>query len=135
MLNLLVLAWVRLGLPPKKFHKLTIRGRKSGRLYSIPIAVMKANGERWLVSPYGEREWVKNARVIGRVILSRGGHSETVAVQEMLDPVQSAPVLRRYLAEEPVTRRFFNVTLQSPMEDFVAEAPHHPVFRIVETAA
>ena len=133
ILNLLVTAWVRLGLPPQKYHRLTVRGRKSGRLYSTPIAVMKANGERWLVSPYGEREWVKNARAAGRVVLSRGGHSETVVVRELFDPVQSAPVLKRYLTEEPVTRKFFNVTPQSPMEDFMAEAPHHPVFQIVET--
>ena len=64
-------------------------------------------------------------------MLRRGRHSEAVAIREELDPVQSAPVLKRYITEEPITRKFFDVTPHSPLEDFIAEAPRHPVFRII----
>ena len=93
---------------------------------------MKVNGQRWLVAPYGERQWVKNARAAGQVVLRRGRRSEVVTIEEELDPLQSATVLQRYIAQEPITRKFFDVTLKSPLENFIAEAPRHPVFRIVD---
>ena len=131
ILNLLTTVWVRLGLPPRKYHLLTVRRRKSGRFYSTPVAVVEDKGRRWLVAPFGEREWVKNARAAGQVVLRRGRHSEDVAVIEELDPVQSAPVLKRYCEEQPITRKFFDATPDSPLEDFIEEAPRHPVFRIL----
>jgi len=131
ILNLLTTAWIRLGLPPRKYHLLTVRGRKSGRFYSTPVAVVEDKGQRWLVAPFGEREWVKNARAAGQVVLRRGRRSETVAVIEELDPVHSAPILKRYSKKEPLTRTFFAATPDSPLEDFIEEAPLHPVFRIL----
>lgn len=131
LLNLLTTVWIRIGLPPRKYHLLTVRGRKSGRYYSTPVAVIEDKGQRWLVAPYGEREWVKNARAAGQVVLRRGRRSEAVAVIEELDPVQSAPILKRYSQEEPITRKFFDATPDSPLEDFIEEASRHPVFRIL----
>jgi hypothetical protein len=32
----------------------------------------------------------------------------------------------------PVVRPFFDVTPGSPLDEFVAEAPRHPVFRLTE---
>lgn len=131
IINLLMKAFLRLGLAPRKYYMLTVRGRKSGKLYSTPVIIMEDNGQRWLVAPYGERAWVKNARAEGQVVLSRGRHSEAVAIREELDPAQSAPVLKRYITEVSITRKFFDVTPSSPLEEFIAEAPRHPVFRIV----
>ena len=133
MLNFLVTVWLRLGLPPGRYHLLLVPGRKSGRIYSTPVAVMQYNAQRWLVAPYGEREWVKNARAAGQVVLRRGRRSETVAVREELDPAQSAPVLKRYIAVEPITRKFFKATHRSPTEEFIEEASQHPVFRILKS--
>ena len=101
---------------------------------STPVSVVEAWGERWLVCPYGERQWVKNARAAGEVTLRRGRRAETFRVEEERDPERSAEALRRYIREEPFTRRFFDVTPDSPMEDFVREAPRHTVFRIVQSA-
>ena len=130
-LNRLVKAYVSLGLPPRKYHLLTVRGRRSGRLLTTPVSVTEVNGGRWLVCPYGERQWVKNARAAGQVSLRRGRRSETFRVQEERDPARSAAVLRKYVRQEPITRKFFGVTPDSPMEDFVREAPRHAVFRLV----
>jgi hypothetical protein len=40
------------------------------------------------------------------------------------------PVLREYYRRGRVTRPFFSVTLDSPHEAWLAEAPRHPVFRL-----
>lgn len=51
-----------------------------------------------------------------------------------LDPEESVAVLRQYLREVPVTRAYFDVTLDSADEEFAAEAAGHPVFRLVPFA-
>jgi deazaflavin-dependent oxidoreductase (nitroreductase family) len=132
MLNRVMRVWIHLGLPPGKYHMLAVRGRRSGRLLSTPVSVMMVDGQRWLVAPYGPRNWVKNARVAGQVTLSRGGHSDVVAVQEEHDPARCAQVLKVYLNQEPITRPFFDAQPGSPLRDFEAEAHRHPVFRILE---
>ncbi len=134
IINFLTTAWLRLGLPPHRYHTLTVTGRKSGRSYSTPVAVMKHEGHRWLVAPYGEREWVKNTRAAGQVRLSRGRRTEDVAVEEESDPARCAAVLKKYIAQEPITRKFFKATHGAPVEEFIAEAPRHPVFRVVGTS-
>jgi hypothetical protein len=87
------------------------------------------NGERWLVAPYGERAWVKNARATGSVELTRARKTERVRVDEV-DPQTAAPVLRQYLRKTPVTKPFFTAKRNAPLADFAAEAHRHPVFRL-----
>jgi hypothetical protein len=94
------------------------------------VTLVEEGGLRWLVAPYGEVGWVRNARAAGEVMLSRGSRSERVAVFE-LEPAEAAPVLRRYLTQVPITRPFFDVRPASGLDTFAAEAPRHPVFRIV----
>jgi methylthioribose-1-phosphate isomerase len=38
-----------------------------------------------------------------------------------------------YLKEVPVVRPYFDVTPESPVENFIAEAPRHLVLRVEET--
>jgi hypothetical protein len=98
------------------------------------VILEETGSQRWLVSPYGERQWTKNARAAGEVTLSRRGYRETVAIKEATAE-ESVPVLRQYLRKTPLTRPFFDVTLHSSFEQFVRESPRHPVFRIVEQTA
>ena len=121
----------QLGLGARYRHILTVQGRKSGRLRSTPEDVMTHAGHRWLVAPYGVTNWVWNARAAGVVQLRRGRRSERLRVVEV-GPEQAVPVLRTYLHEVAVTRAYFDVTVDSPDEAFVAEAPRHPVFRVIE---
>jgi hypothetical protein len=88
------------------------------------------NGEaRWLVAPYGERNWVKNARAAGWVELRLGRRRERLRVDELL-PDEAVPVLRHYYEQGRVTRPFFDVTLDSSAAEWLDEAPRHPVFRL-----
>jgi hypothetical protein len=86
---------------------------------------------RWLVAPYGEREWVKNARAAGEVELTRALKTSRHTVEEV-GPEEAAPVLREYLRTTPIVKRFFGVDRDDPLEAFAAEAPQHPVFRVLE---
>jgi len=128
-LNAVVRPLARLGLTGPRTHLLTVRGRRTGRPWSTPVSIVGDGAARWLVAPYGERNWVRNARAAGWVELRRGRRRESLRVVE-LSPEEAVPILRRYYATSRVTRPFFDVTLDSPQEAWLAEAPQHAVFRL-----
>jgi len=119
----------RVGLAGRHAYLLTVRGRVTSKSYSTPVILVE-DGERWLVAPYGEVGWVRNARAAGRVEISRAGRSEALLIEEVA-PEQAAPVLKKYLKGVPVVRPFFDVKPDSAIEEFVTEAPRHPVFRLI----
>jgi deazaflavin-dependent oxidoreductase (nitroreductase family) len=126
-LNALVRPLAKFGLTGPRTHLLTVPGRSSGKLWSTPVSIVRMGDERWLVAPYGERNWVKNARAAGWVELRRGRRRERLAVRE-LEPEAAVPALREYYRLGRVTRQFFDVSLESSEEEWLAEAPRHPVF-------
>ena len=123
----------RLGLTGPRTYLLTAPGRVSGKPWSTPVSIVADGETRWLVAPYGDRSWVRNARAAGRVELRRGRERRQYLVEE-LGPVDAVPVLRRYFELGRVTRPFFDVSLASSMEEWVAEAPRHPVFLLHPTS-
>jgi Domain of unknown function (DUF385). len=131
-LNAVVRPLAKLGLTGPRTHLLTVPGRRTGRPWSTPVSIVQEGGERWLVAPYGSRNWVLNARAAGWVELRRGRRRERLAVDE-LRPEDAVFVLRRYYELARVTRPFFDVSLDSPDAEWVAEAPRHPVFRLRRT--
>ena len=94
-----------------------------------PVTLVQEAAERWLMAPYGEVGWVRNARAAERLTLTRGRRFENVRILE-LSAEDAAPVLKKYLTQVPVVRPFFDVTPKSNLRDFAAEASRHPVFRI-----
>ena len=72
LLNALVRTLLRAGLGPRHTYLLTVQGRRSGQRYSTPVTLVEEGTNRWLVAPYGEVSWVRNARAAGQVTLSRG---------------------------------------------------------------
>ena len=126
--NVLVRPLARLGLTGPRTYLLTVPGRSSGRLWSTPVSIVRDGDERYLVAPYGDRNWVRNARAAGWAELRRGRRHERRDVEE-LEPAEAVPVLREYYRLGRVTRPFFDVTLDSTPEAWLAEAPRHPVFR------
>jgi deazaflavin-dependent oxidoreductase (nitroreductase family) len=126
-INAVVRPLARLGLTGPRTHLLTVPGRRTGKLWSTPVSIVQTGDERWLVAPYGDRNWVKNARAAGWVELRRGRRHERLAVEE-LGAAAAVPVLQEYYRRGRVTRPFFDVTLRSSPEAWLAEAPRHPVF-------
>ncbi len=127
--NSLIRPLARLGLAGRRTHVLTVPGRKTGEPRSTPVQLIFIDGQRWLVAPYGEGDWVKNARAAGSVDLTRARKTERVRVDEV-GPEDAAPVLREYLRHTSIVKPYFDATADSPLEAFAAEAARHPVFRI-----
>ena len=127
--NTLITPLIRLGVAPADAHLLTTVGRKTGRRYTTPVNLVAHEGERWLVAPYGERAWVKNARAAGWVEVRRGRETRRFQVAE-LPPAERAPILSAYVRAVPITRKFFAADRDAPVEAFAAEAERHPVFRL-----
>lgn len=122
--------WSGTGLPPARQVVLELRGRKSGKLRSLPVVVAKVDGERYLVSMLGSgASWVVNARAGGRAWL-RHGRREAVRLVEVLGP-ERAPVLREYVRLAPGARPFIPVAVDSPESEFAAVADRYPMFRVI----
>jgi hypothetical protein len=129
-LNAVVRPLARLGLTGPRTYLLTVPGRRTGRLWSTPVSLVELGSVRFAVAPYGDRNWVLNARAAGWVELRRGRRRDRVSVVE-ISAEDAVPVLRRYYELGRVTRPFFDVRLDSPAEAWLAQAPRHAVFRLV----
>jgi deazaflavin-dependent oxidoreductase (nitroreductase family) len=129
LINLVVRPLARLGLTGPRTHLLTLPGRKTGRMWSTPVSLVEWEGDRYVVAPYGDRNWVRNARAAGWIDLQRGRRRERVEVEE-LAPADAVPVLREYYRRSLVTHSFFDVSLASSETEWLAEAPRHPTFRL-----
>ncbi len=109
---------------------LTTVGRKSGLDRPVPVSPLDIDGVGYLVSPYGDVNWVRNVRVNPEVHLRHGKGQRKVRLME-LKPEKSAHLLHRYWEEQRITRPYFDVPSNPEESDFTAEAVEHPVFRII----
>jgi hypothetical protein len=62
---------VRLGLLPGAYL-IKVTGRKSGKIYTVPLFVLHSRGERWLVAGFAQSDWVKNVRAAARSLMIEG---------------------------------------------------------------
>jgi deazaflavin-dependent oxidoreductase (nitroreductase family) len=125
----LLRAGVRLNGHGWPMYLLTVRGRKSGQPRTTPIVVVEQDGPRYLVSPLGLVDWVRNLRVAGQAILTCGRRTEQVHAAE-LPSSEAALVLKRCLAGNlpSFLRDPFAITADSPVEDIERATVNHPVF-------
>lgn len=129
--NRVVAALTRAGVSVAGSRVLEVQGRKSGEWRRTPVNVLTLNGTRYLVSPRGHTQWVRNIRVSGngRLVLGRG--TEPISVTELPDDEKPA-LLRAYLKrwKWEVGAFFGGVGPDSSDEELRRIAPDHPVFRI-----
>jgi deazaflavin-dependent oxidoreductase (nitroreductase family) len=133
--NRLVAAMTRLGISVWGSRVLRVRGRTSGEWRTTPVNLLTFDGQRYLVAPRGETQWVKNLRKAGGGELQLGRKTEPFRAVELPDE-ERPDVLRAYLKrwKAEVGIFFGGVGADSPEEDLRRIAPDHPVF-LVETAA
>ena len=111
--------------PDGKRFLIDTETRESG---SAPITVVEYQGRRYVQSPYGEVDWVRNLRAAGKATLQSGRRIEAITVRE-LNAEERAPILQVVLRRAPkVVQRMSGVTPDSPFEDFVKAAEKHPTF-------
>lgn len=129
--NRAVAGLTRAGVSVAGSRVLEVQGRKSGEWRRTPVNVLTLDGVRYLVSPRGHSQWVRNIRVSGQARLVLGRRAESIAVTEIADD-EKVPLLRAYLKhwKWEVGAFFGGVGPDSPDEDLRRIAPDHPVFRI-----
>jgi deazaflavin-dependent oxidoreductase (nitroreductase family) len=111
---------------------LAVKGRTSGQWRTTPVNLLDLDGRRYLVSPRGEGQWVRNLRVAGSGELRLGGRSEQFVGRE-LDDDEKVPVLRAYLKRWKVEVGIFfdGVGPDSSDEQLRAIASKHPAFEVL----
>jgi hypothetical protein len=119
-----------LGLLPRRWVTLEVPGRTSGRTTRFPLGMADIDGQWFLVSMLGDRcNWVLNARAAGgRVVVHRGRRRQCQLVEV---PVDERPaIIKRYVEKVPGGRPHIPVDRHASVEQFVAIAAQHPVFRV-----
>src|SRR5919202_4439854 len=131
-LNPLVRRLIGAGLPLGPNVMLTVRGRSSGLPRTFPVALMGANGRRFIQSPYGEVNWVQNLRANPAAVMTKGVRQEPFEAVE-IPPEDSVAILKAgldpYLRSRvlaPVARLFTGIRPGSTDDEILAHARHHP---------
>src|SRR6266550_4548597 len=105
----------------------TVRGRTSGQPRTVALAIIERNGKRYVGSPFGIVDWVRNLRAAGEATLTRGRRSETVNARE-LPQGEAAFVLREDTRGGNPFARNYGVTADSSLEEFERTVVTHPLF-------
>jgi deazaflavin-dependent oxidoreductase (nitroreductase family) len=133
ILNPFAKVMLKAGVPLATNVLVTMPGRVSGRPRTTPLAVIEVDGRRWLWSPWGDVQWVRNLRAAGRATITARRRSEEVTATE-LDLAERIVFFRDILAPFARDMRFGmtfvrivdGVDLNHPVE----EAEGRPVFEL-----
>ena len=105
-----------------RFPVLTVVGRTSGRLRSVPIGPpVEVKGQRYLVSPRGETHWVCNLRKAGGGRLRSHGLTESFLVVEV-DGMERDRAIAAYRTQAG--------KMLEPAFARLPDADDHPTFRL-----
>jgi deazaflavin-dependent oxidoreductase (nitroreductase family) len=110
---------------------LVVRGRKTGKLRSVPITPMTVDGKRYVLAGFPGSDWAANVRAAGDVELRQGRRTEHVRAVA-LSPEEARPVLRHFPTEVPTGVGFLKnaglITGPNP-DEYEALAGRLTVFR------
>lgn len=132
-MNATVRGFARVGISIQGTRILAVRGRNTGAWRTTVLNPITVGGERYLVAPRGETQWVRNLRAARAGELRLGRRHESVTVDEV--PVDDrTTVLRAYLAAYGWSAgTYFAVDADSTDAELAAAAPAHPVFHVTRT--
>lgn len=99
----------------------SVRGRRTGKVYSTPINPVDLNGVKYLVSPRGETGWSRNLRAVGECSLREKGQERRYRASEV-PPEQRGPMIAGYLERWGNQTRAQFEALPDPVD--------HPTFRL-----
>ncbi|MFI0734923.1 nitroreductase family deazaflavin-dependent oxidoreductase [Streptomyces sp. NPDC021225] len=115
--------------------ELSVVGRKSGEWRRVPVNPLSLDGERYLVSPRGASQWVRNIRAAGGGRLRLGRRTHAFTATELPEGAEKTEALRAYLDRWgwEVKSFFDGVTAKSSDDELARISPLHPVFRVTVT--
>ena len=116
---------------------LSVRGRKSGKPRTTPVALVEIDGRRWVIGTFGETNWVRNLRAAGEGVISVGKRRDDVAAIE-LSVEEGAAFFRDVLGPYVRALRAGGLLLavlgaRDVLQDPVAAASNRPVFELRST--
>jgi deazaflavin-dependent oxidoreductase (nitroreductase family) len=126
-----------IGIPMGPNALITVRGRKSGEPRTTPVALIEIEGKRWVQSPFGDVNWVRNLRAAGQATLTLGKKEELVTATELSAPEKvgffrdlMGPFVRRIPLG--LGRLILGSVLGAKdiVDDPVGAAERHPVFEL-----
>jgi F420H(2)-dependent quinone reductase len=122
---------VGLGLGMKHNYLLEVRGRKSEKLFAMPVNLLEIEGKRFLVAPRGRTQWVRNAEAAGEIMLKKGSFRQSFRLRAVSD-ADKPQYLKVYLDTFKTTvQRYFPVPAGSEAQAFASVAGNYPVFELV----
>ena len=134
ILNPIARRLLRVGIRMGPNALLTVRGRKSGQPHTTPVALVEVHGRRWVQSPFGEVNWVRNLRAAREARITINRRSESVEAVE-LSTAETArffkEVLGPYVGRIPMGRWLLSLLGGGDiLADPDAAAARHPVFEL-----
>jgi deazaflavin-dependent oxidoreductase (nitroreductase family) len=134
LFNSTIGALVRIGIGLPNMRVLEVRGRKSGKLYALPVDLLSYNEKLYLVAPRGRAEWVRNAEASGSVALRRGRWVEQYNLRALPD-AEKPPILKAYLDRfRREVQQFFPLAAGSPADAFASLASRYPAFELTRSS-
>jgi deazaflavin-dependent oxidoreductase (nitroreductase family) len=110
---------------------LSVRGRRTGRLYHHPVGVSVHNGHRYLVGFYGQTEWALNLRAGTEAALSSRGVTQPIRAIE-LTGAEKADFMRFLVQRYRFFARAWLKVNPNRMDeaDLARLLRDHPVFQV-----
>jgi len=126
---------------------LTMRGRRSGKLRTVPLGLLELDGRWFVQTTYGETGWVANLRADGEATVTQPG-GRRVPVQAIeLPPEEAGAVLRCALERFRRSRVFrsllgrrarppigvllkLRIRIDDTVEEYAAAARRYPLFEL-----
>lgn len=148
LLNPLTRRLISAGLPTGAPNVLlTTRGRRSGKLRTVPLGMLDLDGRWFVQGTYGQTGWVANLRVDAEAIVTHPGGRRVPVHAVELSPEEAGAVLRRALQRFRRSRVFrallgphfrppigvlwtLRVRIDDKLEDYIAAARRSPLFEL-----
>jgi deazaflavin-dependent oxidoreductase (nitroreductase family) len=112
-------------------RELRVVGRTSGSVRTTVVNLLEVDGQRYLVSPRGTTQWVRNVRAAGEAELRLGRRVEKIRAEVLPDDAKG-PILRAYVTRWrwEVGQFFEGIGKHPSDQDLAAIASDFPAFAI-----
>ena len=114
------------------FRVVETRGRRSGQLRYVPLAVALWHGQKYLISPEHTRDWVKNLLASDECTLIAGKEREHCHATLTLDE-EAIAIVKAYIASLPDwALQQFPFSAHASTEEILSKQDKFAVFRLSE---
>ena len=115
-----------LGLTPS----IRVRGRSSGRVYTMPVLPVEYQGKQYLVAPRGNTQWARNLQAAGEGELRMHGRTRLFTATT-IPAADRAPLVAAYIKQYGSKYGGFVAKEFAAMPD----PADHPVFLLTDAPA